>query len=57
MALAQIAEGRNFQCTSYLGGFWAGAKAPWLDTGCIAHFKKVSPSVIPLLNDSSVGTF
>ncbi len=26
-------------------------KAPWLITGCIAHFLKVSPSVIPLLND------
>ncbi len=31
-------------------------KAPSLDTGCIAHFKKVSHSVTPLLNDSTVGT-
>ena len=31
-----------------------GLKAPWLGTGCIAHFLNVSPSIIPLLNDSSV---
>ena len=32
------------------------SKAPVMGTGCIAHFKKVYPSVISLLNDSSVGT-